>query len=49
MPQITANIKSDEDVKKARKLAIDAGKSLRDWAGEIIEAKINTSKEKKKK
>jgi len=40
MPTITANIKTEETVKKARRIALDAGVSLREWAGSIIESKV---------
>ena len=52
MPQITANIKTDEAVRQARKIAIDKGVSLREWAGTVIESEIqkkqSTPKTKRK-
>ena len=48
MPTITANA-SEETVKAARRAALDADKSLRDWAGEVIAAKVKPAKPTKPK
>ena len=40
VPTISANINTENLVLEARRLALDSGKSLRQWAGEAIEAEL---------
>lgn len=49
MPQITANIPSEEHVKRARAKALKADVSLREWAGQVLVAEIVRASGKRKK
>lgn len=47
-PTITANA-TEETVLKARKTALEDGKTLRAWAGQVIEEKLRTPRAKKRR
>jgi len=42
MPHITANLKDEEEIAHARRIALSQGKSLRQWAGEVVHNEIAT-------
>lgn len=39
-PSITANVSSEEIITEAKHAAIESKKSLRQWAGAVIEAEL---------